>query len=156
MAGRDDGKAGAGGAWSRPAEDHRTDFERPEKPLGRRLAAAALWAAGFAAMLLSIMTATGALEVPVLGGLPVLAVALGLVVDAAAVVAGQRMWRAAGRLPGARQGPLTGAAASCFAFPPTALYFLSARNAGAKLKGAAVASALAGAAAMAACAVALS
>ncbi len=123
--------------WATTTDAHRTDFARAESPLKYRAGAVALWAVGLACALAGTAVAAGLLAVPVLGDLPVLVIVVAVLVALVCALAGQRLWKKAGGVAGAKPQPLVGAVASCLVFAPMCLFFLAAKNAPGKLKAAA-------------------
>lgn len=136
----DENKRGAQASrekWATTTDAHRTDFARAESPLKYQAGAVGLWVVGLACVLVGTAVAAGVLAVPVLGDLPVLVIVVQVVVALACALAGQRLWKKAGGVAGAKPQPLVGAVASCLVFAPMCLFFLAAKNAPGKLKAAA-------------------
>lgn len=124
--------------WAKQSDAHRTDFDRPEKPLKYQLGAWGLWIVAIAVAWAATLCASGALAVPVLSDLPAVPVVVAVVVDLVAVLAAQRLWRKAASLAGARKQGVVGVVMACIAFAPMCLFFLAAKNAPGRTKVAAV------------------
>lgn len=135
--------------WARTSDEHRTDFDRAPRPAGYRAGAWALWVVGLLLEFAGVLGATGDLGCPVLSALPALTVAAAAVLDAACVLAAQRLWKRGQVVAGVRGGraalpPFM----ACLSFVPMVLFFLAAKNAGTKARGAAVCGALVAVAAL--------
>lgn len=141
--------------WARQSDARRTDFARAESPVKYQAAAWALWIVGLASAFGAALCASNAVHVPVLSDIPALTVVFVVVIDLAAVLVAQRLWRKAASLPGSKGSKVLGVVMACLAFAPMCLFFLAAKNAGGRTKGLAVGAALVSVAGLVLCCVLL-
>ena len=128
--------------WAKQSDAHRTDFDQAERPAKYRVGAWALWILGIVCAFGAALVASRAVYVPVLSDLPVLTVVLAVVVDLAAVLAAQRLWRKASSLASEKRQGIVNVVMACLAFAPMCFFFLGAKNASGKTKGFAIGAAV--------------